>query len=80
MRAQDEPRHAPALAPLSRTSPSVAHLDLHVLMGPLGVQVEVHDFGAQPRLHLTVHLVAGVHERLGQLHVVGGQAVVGAQS
>ena len=38
------------------------------------------DLGAQPRLHLTVHLVAGVHECLGQLHVLSRQAVVGTQS
>ena len=44
------------------------------------MQVEVCDLGAQPRLHLTVHLVAGVHERLGQLHVLSRQAVVGTQS
>lgn len=40
----------------------------------------MHDFGAQACLHLTVHLVAGVHQGLGQLHVLGRQAVVGAQS
>lgn len=66
--------------PQAPPHPGPAHLDLHVFVVVLGVQVEVHDFGAQPRLHLTVHLVAGVHERPGQLHVVGGQAVVGAQS
>lgn len=74
-----ELRRGPDGAP-PRPEPAPAHLDLHVLVVALGVQVEVHDFGAQPRLHLAVHLVAGVHERPGQLHVVGGQAVVGAQS
>ena len=58
----------------------VAHLDLNVLHSLRALQVEVCDLGAQPRLHLTVHLVAGVHERLGQLHVLSRQAVVGTQS
>lgn len=72
------PHSTPCPAPAPTCPP--AHLDLHVLLGFLWVQVEVHDLGAQPRLHLPVHLVAGVHERPCELHVVSGQAVVGAQS
>ena len=58
----------------------MAHLHLNSLKDLRVVEVEVCDLGAQPRLHLTVHLVAGVHECLGQLHVFSRQAVVGTQS
>ena len=54
------------------------HLDFDVTP-TVGLQVEVGDLGAQARLHLGVHLVARLHQLDGQLHVLGGQAVVGAQ-
>ena len=43
------------------------------------MHVEVHDLWAEARLHLGIHLVAGLHQLLGQVHVVSRQAIVGPQ-
>ena len=56
----------------------LSHLDLHVPGAPL-VGVEVDDLGAEARLHLGVHLVAGLHQQPGQLQVVVREAVVRPQ-
>lgn len=54
------------------------HLDNNVAT-VAGLQVEVCDLGAQPSLHLLVHLVTRLHQVHGQIHVVPGEPVVGPQ-
>lgn len=44
------------------------------------MHVEVDDLWTEARLHLEVHLVAGLHQLLGQVHVVSRKAVVGPES
>lgn len=54
------------------------HLHVYV-SGAALVHVEVDYLWAQACLHLGIHLVAGLHQLLGQLHVVSRQAVMGPQ-
>ena len=59
--------------------PPLSHLDIYVPDAAL-VGVEVDDLGAEARLHLGIHLVAGLHQPPGQLQVVFWETVVGPQS
>lgn len=55
-----------------------AHLDKNVVAVG-GQQIEMRNLGAQPRLHLLVHLVACFRQLHGQVHVVARESVVGSQ-
>lgn len=55
-----------------------SHLDDNI--SPFsGLQAEVCNLWTQPRLHLDVHLVTGLHQLHCQIHVVPRQAVVDTQ-
>lgn len=60
------------------TCPFCSYLHIHVFAAAL-IHVEVDDFWTEASLHLDVHLVAGLHQLLGQVHVISWKAVVGTE-
>lgn len=55
-----------------------SYLYIHVLAATL-VHVEVDNLWTETCLHLDIHLVAGLHQLFGQVHVIGWKAVVSTE-
>lgn len=56
-----------------------SYLHIHVSAAAL-IHVEVDDFWTETGLHLDVHLVAGLHQLLGQIQVISWEAMVSTKS
>lgn len=65
------------LLPTNHHTSTYLHVD--VLNAAL-VHIEVDNFWTEARLHLDIHLVAGLHQLRCQIHVVSRKAVVSAES
>lgn len=55
-----------------------SYLYIHVADAAL-IHVEVDNFWTETSLHLDIHLVAGLHQLFGQVHVVCWKAVVSTE-
>lgn len=65
---------------LSRQPPSTcSYLYINVL-GATQMHIEVDNLWTEASLHLDVHLVAGLHQLFGQVHVITRKAIVSTKS